>query len=138
MKALYAGRLFDGTEMWRDRVVLFDGAHITGVVAPAAVPPGVEFIALAQDHVLVPGFVDLQVNGGGGMLFNDAPDAATLRHIADAHAGAGTTAILPTLISGTRPQLQAALAAVRAAPSESRTDPANGESAGSSHSIRLR
>jgi N-acetylglucosamine-6-phosphate deacetylase len=65
--------------------------------------------------VLAPGFIDLQVNGGGGVLFNDAPDAATLRRIASAHAHAGTTAILPTLISGTRRQLHAALAAVRAA-----------------------
>ena len=65
--------------------------------------------------MLAPGFVDLQVNGGGGVLFNDAPDMATLRQIAAAHAGAGTTALLPTLISGTRSHLRAALDAVRAA-----------------------
>jgi N-acetylglucosamine-6-phosphate deacetylase len=52
------------------------------------------------------------------VLFNDAPDTATLRRIASAHAQAGTTAMLPTLISGTRPQLHAALAAVRAALAE--------------------
>ena len=115
MKALHAGRLFDGTALWSERWVLFDGARIVGVVAPDAVPAGAERVDLPQDHVLAPGFIDLQVNGGGGVLFNDAPDAATLRRIAGAHAQAGTTAILPTLISGTRPQLHAALAAVRAA-----------------------
>ena len=65
-------------------------------------PPAAERIDVAETHVLAPGFVDLQVNGGGGVLFNDAPDPATLRRIAAAHAEAGTTAILPTLISGTR------------------------------------
>ncbi len=115
MKALHAGRLFDGIALRPDRTVLFDGDRIAGLVATDAVPPGAERIDLPQDHVLAPGFVDLQVNGGGGVLFNDAPDAATLRRIADVHAHAGTTAILPTLISGSRPQRDAALAAVRAA-----------------------
>jgi N-acetylglucosamine-6-phosphate deacetylase len=115
MKALHAGRLFDGTTLGAGRTVLFDGARIVALVAPDAVPAGAERVDLGQDHVLAPGFVDLQVNGGGGVLFNDAPDAATLRRIAGAHAQAGTTAILPTLISGTRRQRLAALAAVRAA-----------------------
>ncbi len=115
MKALHAARLFDGAGLCSDRVVLFDGARIAAIVAPEAVPTGAERIELPESHVLVPGFVDLQVNGGGGLLFNDAPDAATLARIAAAHAESGTTALLPTLISGTRPQLQAALSAVRAA-----------------------
>jgi len=115
MKALHAGRLFDGAALWPDRTVLFDGARIAGLVAPDTVPPGIERMDLPQDHVLAPGFFDVQVNGGGGMLFNDAPDAAMLRRIASAHAQAGTTAILPTLISGSRPQLLAALTAVRSA-----------------------
>jgi N-acetylglucosamine-6-phosphate deacetylase len=115
MMALHAARLFDGAGLLLDRVVLVDGARIAGIAAPDAVPPGAEPTKLPEDHVLAPGFVDLQVNGGGGVLFNDAPSVAALRHIAAAHAGAGTTAILPTLISGTRPQLLAALAAVRSA-----------------------
>jgi N-acetylglucosamine-6-phosphate deacetylase len=115
MRALAAARLFDGTEMLTGRAVLLDGDRIAGIVAPGAVPPGTETIELAEHHLLAPGFVDLQVNGGGGVLFNDAPDATTLRHIAAAHARAGTTALLPTLISGTRGQLRGALAAARAA-----------------------
>jgi N-acetylglucosamine-6-phosphate deacetylase len=112
---LHAARLFDGTDLLHDRVVLFDGARIADVVAPHAVPADTERTELPHDHVLAPGFVDLQVNGGGGVLFNDAPDAATMRRIAAAHAGAGTTSLLPTLISGTREQLRAALAATRTA-----------------------
>ncbi len=115
MKALLAARVFDGADLLHDRAVLFDGARIAGIVAQEAVPAGTGRIELAEHHVLAPGFVDLQVNGGGGVLFNDAPDADTLRRIAASHAGAGTTALLPTLISGTRSHLRAALDAVRTA-----------------------
>lgn len=48
---------------------------------------------------LVPGFIDLQVNGGGGVLFNDHPDLEGVRRIAAAHRRFGTTALLPTVIS---------------------------------------
>ena len=64
---------------------------------------------------LVPGFVDLQVNGGGGALFNAAPTLETLRTIADAHARFGTTSLLPTLISDDLSVMRAAIQAVRLA-----------------------
>ena len=47
----------------------------------------------------VPGFIDVQVNGGGGVLFNDAPTKTTIQQIAAAHAQFGTTGLLPTLIT---------------------------------------
>jgi N-acetylglucosamine-6-phosphate deacetylase len=52
-----------------------------------------------QGRLLLPGFIDTQVNGGGGVLFNDAPTVETLRTIAAAHARYGSTGLLPTLIS---------------------------------------
>jgi N-acetylglucosamine-6-phosphate deacetylase len=64
---------------------------------------------------LVPGFVDCQVNGGGDVLFNDAPTVATIRRIADAHRRFGTTGFLPTLISDDVEVMRAAIAAVDAA-----------------------
>ena len=64
---------------------------------------------------LLPGFVDTQVNGGGGVLFNDQVDVAAIAAIGAAHARFGTTAFLPTLISDTPAQIAAALAAVDAA-----------------------
>jgi N-acetylglucosamine-6-phosphate deacetylase len=67
---------------------------------------------------LVPGFIDCQVNGGGGVLFNDAPDVATIRRIGAAHAPFGTTGFLPTLISDERAVMRDAIAAVEAAISE--------------------
>lgn len=64
---------------------------------------------------LVPGFVDTQVNGGGGVLFNDSPTIDAIATIAGAHAAFGTTAFLPTLISDTPAQIALALDAVDAA-----------------------
>ncbi|SEJ25728.1 N-acetylglucosamine-6-phosphate deacetylase [Frateuria terrea] len=74
----------------------------------------------AQRHdlggaLLLPGFIDVQVNGGGGLLFNDAPTVETLEGIAAAHRRFGTTGLLPTLITDTAPKMRAALDAVDAA-----------------------
>ena len=57
--------------------------------------------------MLAPGFVDLQVNGGGGVMLNDHPDVASIETICRAHAPFGTTALLPTLITDT-PEITAA------------------------------
>jgi len=54
---------------------------------------------LPQDVILAPGFIDIQVNGGGGVLLNDQPTEAGVRRIVEAHRGAGTTGCLPTLIT---------------------------------------
>jgi N-acetylglucosamine-6-phosphate deacetylase len=68
-----------------------------------------------RGHLLLPGFIDVQVNGGGGLLFNDAPTVDTLRGIAAAHRTFGTTGLLPTLITDTAAKMRAALDAVDAA-----------------------
>ncbi len=65
------------------------------------------------------GFIDVQVNGGGDVLFNADPTQATLLRIAAAHRNFGTTSLLATLISDTRETMGAALEAVRVTPSES-------------------
>ena len=64
---------------------------------------------------LVPGFIDCQVNGGGGVLFNDAPYVDTIRRIGAAHSQFGTTGFLPTLISDDRCVMRSAMSAVDAA-----------------------
>jgi N-acetylglucosamine-6-phosphate deacetylase len=92
---------------------LVDGARIAGIVAHGDVRAG-------QTHdlggrMLVPGFIDCQVNGGGGVLFNDAPSVPTLRRIAAAHRRFGTTGLLPTLISDDALVMRTAIAAVAAA-----------------------
>ena len=67
------------------------------------------------DGVVSGGFVDLQVNGGGGALFNEAPTIETLQMIIGAHRRFGTVAILPTLITDTPDRLEQAAEAVIAA-----------------------
>ena len=64
---------------------------------------------------LLQGFIDTQVNGGGGVLFNDQVEVGAIAAIGEAHARFGTTSFLPTLISDTPDQIAAALTAVDAA-----------------------
>ncbi len=112
MKAFLADRLFDGTAFQPECAVLVDNGAVVAVMARHEVP---EDASVTRVGLLVPGFVDVQVNGGGGVMFNDAPDVATLRRIAQAHARLGTTAILPTLISSAPPTRRAAIEAARSA-----------------------
>ena len=116
MIALAAAAVFDGHARLGRRVVVIDGARIVAVAAQA--PPGVAVESLGEDLVLAPGFIDLQVNGGGGVLFNDAPDVEGLRRIAAAHARLGTTTLFPTLISGPPGLRRIAMESVRAALSQ--------------------
>lgn len=118
MTALRAAHLFDGAG-FQPATTLRIAAGRIAELAPDRAPADE---ALPADWILAPGFVDLQVNGGGGILLNDAPDAAAMRAIAAAHRGLGTTAILPTLISGGRAQMRQALAAAASAAA----DPASG------------
>src|SRR3546814_3515523 len=74
--------------------------RITAIDAPTALAAG-DAIDLSGGWLL-PGFVDTQVNGGGGVLFNDQTDVDAIAAIGAAHARFGTTAFLPTLISDTR------------------------------------
>ena len=99
--------------MLTDRFVTIEGTTIAAITTDE--PPDLAITRLSGDVVLSPGFVDLQVNGGGGILFNDGIDTDGLARIARAHRHAGTTSILPTLISGSRDQLRAAMAVVAAA-----------------------
>ncbi|HUI62477.1 MAG TPA: N-acetylglucosamine-6-phosphate deacetylase [Steroidobacteraceae bacterium] len=66
-------------------------------------------------QLLLPGFIDSQVNGGGGVLFNDAPSVEVIRAIGRAHRRFGTTGFLPTLISADLDVVARAIAAVQAA-----------------------
>jgi N-acetylglucosamine-6-phosphate deacetylase len=65
--------------------------------------------------LLVPGFIDTQVNGGGGLLFNDAPTVQTIAAIGAAHRPFGTTGFLPTLISDDLAVVDRAMRATEAA-----------------------
>lgn len=100
--ALLPDRLFTGDRMTAGQAVLIEAGRVTALLPPGTLDPTLPVRRLRG--LLAPGFVDTQVNGGGGVLFNDAPTPDTLRRIGDAHRRFGTTAFLPTLISD-RPEV---------------------------------
>ncbi|TIT09735.1 MAG: N-acetylglucosamine-6-phosphate deacetylase, partial [Mesorhizobium sp.] len=111
--ALTGARIFDGAD-WHDNAALVvSGGLVEAILPTGAIPTGVDRIE--TDGLLAPGFVDLQVNGGGGVMLNDHPDVASIETICRAHAPFGTTALLPTLITDTPAITAAAVAAGAAA-----------------------
>jgi N-acetylglucosamine-6-phosphate deacetylase len=112
--AILARRAFDGRG-WRENVaVLVEDGRIRALLPWGEVPEGYPERTLPEGSILVPGFIDLQVNGGGGILLNDDPTGEAMLAIARAHRRFGTTACLPTLITDTRERTQAAIQAARA------------------------
>ncbi|MGX9142402.1 N-acetylglucosamine-6-phosphate deacetylase [Mesorhizobium sp. 128a] len=108
--ALTGARIFDGDD-WHDNAALVvQGDVVEGIHAVGAIPSGVARIDTGGG-MLAPGFVDLQVNGGGGVMLNDHPDVASLATICRAHAPFGTTALLATLITDTPAITAASIAA---------------------------
>jgi N-acetylglucosamine-6-phosphate deacetylase len=110
--AVAARRVFDGVEVRNDCAVVVDGSKIEAVLPRAEIPKAIPALALPDSAWLAPGFIDIQVNGGGDVLFNDAPAPSTIRAIAAAHRKFGTTSLLPTLISDSPGKMAAACDAV--------------------------
>lgn len=115
LHAVAASRVFDGARLHDNAAVLIDGVSIAGVVPRRELPATSPLRELPEGAWLAPGFIDIQVNGGGDALFNDTPTPETIRTIVAAHRKLGTTAILPTLISDSFEKMRTALAAVDAA-----------------------
>jgi N-acetylglucosamine-6-phosphate deacetylase len=113
LHAVLARRVFDGHRWHADTAVLIRDGRIAGLASFAELSPDWPTRRLPDGVFLAPGFIDLQVNGGGGVLLNDAPTADGMRAIARAHRRFGTTACLPTLITDTRAQMRTAIAAAR-------------------------
>jgi N-acetylglucosamine-6-phosphate deacetylase len=97
--AIAASHVFDGVALHRDTAVLIDGTSITALLPRADVPADTRVQSLPAGQWLAPGFIDTQVNGGGGVLFNDEPTPAGISAIVSAHRKFGTTSLLPTLIT---------------------------------------
>src|SRR5262249_51657232 len=116
--AIVAPRVFDGHRWHAEATVLICDGRIAGVAGWGEVPSDWPQTRLPDGAFLAPGFIDLQVNGGGGVLLNDQPTADGMRAIARAHRRYGTTGCLPTLITDTREHMGAAIAAARAVAGE--------------------
>lgn len=112
--ALVNGRVLLPDGFVDGRAIVLDAGRIAAVVEEADLQPGTERHDLGGG-LLVPGFIDTQVNGGGGVLFNDAPTADTIRAIGRAHRSFGTTGFLPTLISDDLSVIRAGIEAVETA-----------------------
>lgn len=113
-KALVNARVLTAQGWREDLAAIVAGAQIRDLVAPGKVPADAELHDL-DGRMLLPGFIDCQVNGGGGVLFNDRPTVDGIRAIGAAHRRFGTTGFLPTLISDSPDQIRTAIAAVGAA-----------------------
>ncbi len=111
--AVVAGTVFDGTDLHHDCAVVIEGHGIVAFLHRSELPAAVPKQVLPEGAWLAPGFIDLQVNGGGDVLFNDEPTPEGIAAIVRAHRSFGTTALLPTLISDTPAKMRAALNAVR-------------------------
>jgi N-acetylglucosamine-6-phosphate deacetylase len=107
--ALLAKRIFDGEAWHDDAALIIGGGIVEAIVSREKIPTGAETIDAGD--MLAPGFVDLQVNGGGGVMLNDHPTVDGIETICRAHAPFGTTALLPTLITDTPEVTAAAVAA---------------------------
>jgi len=94
----------------RQTVVIDDG-YISAVVDDSEFARQGVYTSDVDGHLLLPGFIDVQVNGGGGVLFNDAPTVDGIRSIGAAHRKFGTTGFLPTLISDDLEMVAMAIAA---------------------------
>ena len=110
--AISADFVFDGDILHRDSAIVIEQGRVTAIMPRSELPASVPVYAAPSGAWLAPGFIDLQVNGGGDVLFNDAPTPAAIARMVAAHRRFGTTSLLPTLISDTPEQTRAALQGV--------------------------
>jgi N-acetylglucosamine-6-phosphate deacetylase len=111
---LVNGRVLTPAGLVDGRCVVIEDGIIVAILPADQAPAGAKIRDL-EGGLLVPGFIDTQVNGGGGVLFNDAPTAETIAAIGAAHRPFGTTGFLPTLISDDLSVVDQAMRATEAA-----------------------
>ena len=92
-QTIIAKRVFDGEQFHNDLPITIEDGHILALDTVAGATE------ISVDGTFVPGFIDVQVNGGGGALFNAPPSVECIETIGSAHAKFGTTGFLPTLIT---------------------------------------
>lgn len=115
IKVLVNGQIFDGVQLHGGLSVVIENQVIKELVAEQDIPGDAEVSWDLEGRILAPGLIDLQVNGGGGVMFNDDPSLATLERIGAAHRQFGTTGFMPTLISTDFDTMKKAIKAVNEA-----------------------
>ncbi len=114
-EALINARIFTGERLLEDHAVLLEAGRIREIPRRDRVNLRHHQSTDIGGGLLLPGFIDLQVNGGGGVLFNEAPSVESIAEIGAAHRRFGTCGFMPTLISDDMPVMAAAIHAVREA-----------------------
>ncbi len=114
LNAISAKRIFDGTHYHDDAALIWEGKTIKGIVPLSELPQDIEPQHF-EDSIIAPGFIDLQVNGGGDIMFNNDISPTGVDVICQAHRKHGTAYLLPTLISSTPDNITKALTAIEKA-----------------------
>lgn len=115
IKVLFNGQVFDGHELHQGLAVVLEDRHVKELVPGDDLPDDADVAWDLHGRILAPGLIDLQVNGGGGVMFNDDPTVETLKRIGAAHRKFGTTGFMPTLISTDFNTMKQAITAVKEA-----------------------
>lgn len=110
--AIVGATVFDGRRMLEGRAVVVERGLIRSVPKVETLPG--DMPRREVEGLIAPGFIDIQVNGGGGVLFNGDRSVEAIRAIGAAHRRFGTTSFLPTLITDTRDVMAEAVEAARA------------------------
>lgn len=105
-----ASKIFDGDAWHTNAVLLVDGRQVEGIIPQNQLSPKIKTTHLGEG-ILAPGFIDLQVNGGGGVLLNNQPTLEAITRICATHTKFGTTSLFPTLITDTNLVRDQAIAA---------------------------
>jgi N-acetylglucosamine-6-phosphate deacetylase len=111
--AVAASSVFDGTRLRDGCAVVIEGSCITGIVPNGSLPVSIPVRHMPESAWLAPGFIDTQVNGGGDVLFNDAPTPEGIATIIKGHRRFGTTSLMPTFLSDSEDKTRQALSAVQ-------------------------
>ena len=109
--AVAADHIFDGRTKHENAAVVIEGSQIISLIPQSELTMDLSIQRIPIGFRLAPGFIDLQVNGGGDVLLNESPTPETITKMVVAHRQFGTTALLPTLITDTFAKMQAATAA---------------------------
>ncbi|MBV1841588.1 MULTISPECIES: N-acetylglucosamine-6-phosphate deacetylase [Photobacterium] len=112
MYALTNCRIFTGSDVLNNHAVIIDGVNIHAVCPESDLPAGIATCDLEGAN-LTPGFIDLQLNGCGGVMFNDEINADTIHTMHRANLKSGCTSFLPTLITSSDEDMKAAIQAAR-------------------------
>lgn len=113
MYALTHALIHTGQQTLQDHALLIDGEQMVGITPQHTLDAGIRQINLAGAH-LAPGFIDLQLNGCGGVMFNQSPTVETLERMHACNLDSGTTSFLPTFITADWEQVRLAIAATAA------------------------